>query len=416
VKISGFVAIVTGFVRATKMAKSRAIFITIVVIAVLVGTFKWWGAGQHHRASDSQETTTPDAQTQQATKESQKRREEAQGCAERAMMRLQQTWTEQPQQHARTELEESWVEYLQSIQAEGNFPNWSGRPCDLYLQNRPSTVGRAVELGFATIEARGDGLEKVQLTVTSTPQHPIVNQSLVVAAGTLFTSSSAGTQSMIAATSVRFQFYPVGTNTTDDTSSSLNKQEWDFEKPQARPAVFYPGKGAHIRNIASDVNIPQSVTQDVPSYCINRWREVPGSDAHFSVSEPDESNPLRKLAACLDQSSADHRDKQLAVWMVSDHLLELTTQELADKFFAEFKSHAVTPTPAEFADYLKKIKPDTSEEELEAIRHLTPGQILQVRDEALKRRADEEVQEYLKITRPLLEGCGIDVSSAAIYR
>jgi hypothetical protein len=395
------------------MTKARTILLGIVVIAVLVGTFNWWGSG-NHRASDGKQNAAPDGQTQQAA-QNQKREKEAFECAERAMMRLQQTWTERPQQHARTELEESWVEYLQSIQAEGNFPNWSGRPCDLYLQNRPSTVGRAVELGFATIEARGDGLEKVQLTVTSTPQHPIVNQSLVVAAGTLFTSSSAGTQSMIAASSVRFQFYPVGMNTTDDTSSSLNKQEWDFEKAQARPAVFYPGKGAHIRNIASDVNIPQSITQDVPSYCINRWREVPGGEAHFSVSEPDENNPLKKLAACLDESPADHRDKQLAVWMVSDHLLDLTTRGLADKFFGEFDAHAVQ-TPAEFADALKKMSPDIAEEKLDEIRRITPEQFRQARNEFIRAQAEEEVKKYVKITRPLLEGCGIDVSGAAFYR
>lgn len=400
------------------MIKARAILVGVIVFATAVGAYKWWRSTEpsqdSHGEAATQPLVQPDAQTQQATQD-QKRREEAQGCLDEGLRRLHQQAAEQPEQRENIELEENWLEYLQRIQAEGDFPNWSGGPCDLYLQTHAETVARAVDMGFATMEVRGDGLQKVTITVTSTPGHPIVNQSLLVPVGTLFTSSSAGTQSMIAASSIRFQFYPAAINSTDNSSSSRNEREMDFTKIRPQPAVFHPDARPALRNAALHLNVAQSVAQNVPSYCINRWREVPDTEAHFSVAELEESNPLRKLVACLDQNPAEHGMKQLAVWMLSDHLLDLTPQELADKFFAESDAHAVQ-TPAEFAESLKKNRPDISENDLEEIRSMPPEQFQQARVQLLRAQAEKEVKSYLEITRPLLEGCGVEVSGSAFFR
>lgn len=220
---------------------------------------------------------------------------------------------------------------------------------------------------------------------------------------------------MIAATSIRFQFYPATINTIENNSSFLNQPESDLRNSRPQLAVFHPGAGPTLRSVSTRLDVPQSVTQNVPSYCINRWREVPDTATHFSVAELDKGNPLRKLVACLDQSPAEHRAKQLAVWMISDHMLDLTPQELADKFFAESNTHALQ-TDDEFADALKKMQPDISEDKLAQIRSIPPEQFQQIRTELLKAQAADEVKSYREVTRPLLEGCGIDVSSSTFFR
>lgn len=397
------------------MMRVKAILVAVIVIAVVAGAYIWW-RGLHNQKFQGVANTQSElnAQTQELAQQVQKR-EEAQTCLDEALQRLHQAQAEHPEQSDDLELEANWLEYLQQIQAEENFPNWSGRPCDLYLQNHARTVTKSVELGLATIEARGDGLDKVTITVTSTPNNPIFNQSLILPAGTLFTSSSADAQNMIAATSVAFRFYPAATDTTDDSSSSRNERESDFKKVRVGLALFHRGARLEIRNIVLHENLPpQSVTQDVPSYCINRWRSVPDTEARFSASELEETNPLRKLVACLDQNPAEHRAKQMAVWMISDHLLDLTPQELADKFFAEIDAHAVQ-TSSEFADALKKTQPDIAEEKLEEIRRIPPEQFLQVRTTYLRAHAEEEVKSYLEVTRPLLEGCGFSLSGSAFF-
>jgi hypothetical protein len=397
--------------------RTRVLLVTVIAVIVAGGAFICWRSVHRGQQTQNQPTPPPQADEQtQAMQENQKRHEAAQGCLDEALKRLHQSATGQPRQRESIDLEESWLEYLQRIQAEGNYPNWSGPPCDLYLRNHPGTVSQAVDLGLLNLEVRGNGLQEVTVTVSAAPSHPIVNQSFVIPVGTLFTSSSSGTQSMVAATTIRFQFYPATINTTDDSnSSSQNRSPIELGNGRPQLAVFHPGMRAGLRNVIIRSSIPQSVTQNVPSYCINRWREVPESDSHFSVSQLDQNNPLRKLVACLDESPVEHGTKQLAVWMISDHLLDLTPQELSDKFFAESDTHAVQ-TATEFADAIKKRRPDISEDKLEQIRNIPPEQFQQIRTELLKAQAADEVKSYREVTRPLLEGCGIDVSNSAFFR
>jgi hypothetical protein len=396
------------------MKGKRAILAGVLAVAVAAGAYLWW-RGSHHEPITGSENSLPEPNAQPPeTAQRNQNRQEARTCFDEAQRRLRQEEAEHPEQTDNIELDLNWLEYLQSIQAEENFPNWSGHPCDLYLQNHFATVAKTVELGLATIEARGNGLDTVRITVMSTPNNPIFNQSLVLPAGTLFTSSSANTQNMIAATSVSFHFYAVAPGTTDD--NSLLRNGPDSFIGRARPAAFHPGEQGSLRSVMLHENLPaQSATQEVPSYCINRWRSVPDTDAHFDVSELEATNPLRKLVACLDQNSAKHRAKQMAIWILSDHLMDLTPQELADKFFAEGDAHAVQ-SASEFADALKKAEPDTPEDKLEEIRNIPAEEFQQERTKYLRAHAEDEVKSYLEVTRPLLEGCGFSVSSSALFR
>jgi hypothetical protein len=47
---------------------------------------------------------------------------------------------------------------------------------------------------------------------------------------------------------------------------------------------------------------------------------------------------------------------------------------------------------------------------------MTPEQFDELRTKILREEAGEEVKNYLAITRPLLEGCGIDLTGKAFFQ
>jgi hypothetical protein len=397
------------------MTKQRTILISVIagviVVAAIVGAYNWWWSKPVTNGV-TQQSAAPNAQGLNSAQQEQKQREDAQTCLHEALQRIGQMEQEEPEQHDNLELEKSWLEYLQRIQAEGSYQNWSDRPCDLYLRNHPNQIDQAVAQGFATVTAQGNGLKTVQVSVTSTANTPV----LYLPVGTLFTSSSSGTQSMIAAQSARFVFHPVKTD--DDTSQ--NSGPSPRGRPRLRVALLRRGADSEFRNAALNVNMSensseQTMTQEVSSYCINRWLDVPESNVQFTVSQPEESSPLRKLVSCLADNPADHKAKQAAVWMLSDGLMDLTPPELADKFFAYDDEH-YPRTLAEFMENLKGKNTDISEEDLQNLGSITPEQFDELRTKLLREQAEKEVQGYLAITRPLLEGCGIDLSGKAFFQ
>jgi hypothetical protein len=235
------------------------------------------------------------------------------------------------------------------------------------------TAGRAVEKAVASIEARGVDLENMTVTVTSK-----ANTTIIVPVGTRFSSSASGTQNMISAGTIRFVF----------TSAS-------------------PGS-------------PQTLTQQIPVYCVNRFLDVPTSASQFTVSYSEETDPVRKLVECLETKSASHRARQLAVWMISDQLLELSPEQLANKFVNEvevkWRAHATGP---ELAEILRESAPDTPAEVLDSITNMSADQVELVL-ESLKPKfradAEAEVKRYAEQTGPLLRDCGYDLSSAAFFK
>lgn len=234
-------------------------------------------------------------------------------------------------------------------------------------------AGNAVSTNVAQIEARGRDLENMSVTVTSS-----TNTTIVLPVATLFISSAGGTQNMMSAETVRFVF----------TTAS-------------------PGS-------------PQTITQLVPAYCINRFREVPTSDSEFTVSYSEETNPVRKLAACLEHKAGSKRAKQLAIWMVSDDLLALTPDELEQRFIEETESkvrHDVTGT--KLAAVIKEESPETPDEVLDAIKGMSTEELQPYLDRliaGLRGRSKTQVQEYRDETPRLLRACGYDLSKSRFYQ
>jgi hypothetical protein len=298
-----------------------------------------------------------------------------------------------PEERENKELEARWIRYLADIQSGGDHANWSDRPCELYVRNHRRPAAEAVSRGLVTIQAYGNNLQTVTVRVTLTSP---AGASIVVPVGTLFASASAGKQNMMAATSLRFIFAPVPAG---DSRASL-------------PERLNPIGTAHA--VYRTAQRPRTMERQVPAYCINRWRDIPGSDSRLAVSFPDASERLPRLVSCLETQPGGHRAKQLAVWMISDGLIDLTRSQLEERLYAEGAKNA-PQTGAELAELLKQIDPSVSEELLRQTRSLPRAEVARVLATRLREDAQKDLARYAA-TEPLLRGCGYDVSGSAFFR
>lgn len=391
------------------MKNTKAIFIAVTIgVVVLVGgtaVYHRWRLGQQlSQSSATQPGVEANAPTLVSPSEDEKLKQEAQTCLHEAIQRLNNIAADQPDHKGDIELDKDWLEYLQQIQAERSFPNWSDKPCDLYLKKHPRDVAQATALGLVTIDAQGNGLKTVSVTVTATVSNPV----FFLPVGTLFTSSSGGTQSMITATTVPLVFHPVeqDNNTTFLSGAPLSGG------PKVQPAVFQLGRNQGFRQIASTVG-EQVAKTEVETFCVNRWLKIPESDTSFSVSEPDPNDSRRKLVACLEHNPTGHFAKQMAVWMVSDRLIDISQQEFENKLFAEMEEES--SSLEQFLQSLQRESTPLSEEELRQLQKLTPAEFEEIRDKVLRSEAHSQVKNYVEVTQPLLEGCGIDLSGSTFF-
>jgi hypothetical protein len=317
-----------------------------------------------------------------------------------------------PQQREAKDLERRWVQYLEEIQSQADHANWSGQPCELYARNHRRSAREAVALGLATIEAQGNGLKSVTLRVTL---NGATGTSIIVPVGTQFTSGSAGTQNMMAAASIRFSFAPVPAGDTRAAAGPLESLRFMLDRPSligaARAGERYGLRQAMYRPPSG----PRTYVGEVPAYCINRWRNVPGADAAFSVSYPDEASPLPRLLSCLEKQPAEHGVKQLAVWMISDDLVNLTPAQLEERIFEEVKGKARHLTGAELAEIAKQRNASISEDLLRQMRSLSSAEVEQVQSILLRRLAQEDARAYAE-AGPLLQACGYDTADSAFFR
>ena len=133
------------------MTKQRTILISVIagviVVVAVAGAYKRWRSRPVPNGV-TQQSSEPNVQDLNSVQQEQKQRKDSQTCLNEALQRIGQMEEEEPDQHDNLELEKSWLEYLQRIQAEGNYQNWSDRPCELYLRNHPNHVDQAVAMGM----------------------------------------------------------------------------------------------------------------------------------------------------------------------------------------------------------------------------------------------------------------------------
>ena len=232
------------------------------------------------------------------------------------------------------------------------------------------TLAEAMDEEEASVAVTGVDVEELSVTIRAT--HP---GKIIIPGGTVFTSAGPNTQNMMAAHDV---------------------------------VVVFSG------DPAQPFLTPQSQTKAVEVYCVNRFLDAPTSSTDFTVSSGgDDLDPVRRLAACLERdSTAPHYAKQLAIWMSSDNFVKMSVAEVR----AKMRQHAEDLLNNPNSQGWEKIreKSHLTPEQVQAIID-DPPQLEKVRSSAYQ-EVDQEISDYRSIAGPLLEKCGISISTSKFFQ
>lgn len=389
----------------------KRIFGAVALVVVVVGAAIYWASHPPRPTPTPAPQPAPDVSSQIEAG-----RQSAQDCLDQALTQIQQVGGDTPHALEKRNLEKRWVQYLQQLQAEHNYPNWPGPPCDLYVRRTKQSVSQAVASGIAQLEVHGAGLDKITVSVTVAPDVSVPGGTLVIPVGAVFASATNSTQNMMAAESVRFAF------STDSMSLSTPHATPGPSSIWFRPATFETSDSVRLLRVSSPQPRPsQSVTQDIPVYCINRWRHTPKKEDRFSLAEPDFNSPVQKLVSCLEHTQEEHKTKQAAVWMLADNLMNMTAQTVAENLFANIQQEAPVDLD-HFVVYVAGIlrldrsgmSDEKLEEKLEELRQQLSDNFEQKRRTFLWNIALVNVESF-KTTAPLLQGCGFDLSNKEFF-
>ena len=229
----------------------------------------------------------------------------------------------------------------------------------------------AQQEGLATVAVRGVDVEKLSVQVSSSQAGVIT-----IPVGTVFASNSDGTQTMMAAKTVR---------------------------------VVFPGEPGQR------YEVPQVQTVEVDVYCLNRMLKAPTPESEFTVvAGGGQYAPAGSLATCLENQDADHGAKQAAIWMTSDGFINMSEDEVRERLKAnraeEFEATLSSPKKrAELRDSL-----GISEEQFEQI--LDDPVLRDILLAEAHSEAETEISRYKTGARVLLEACQIDVSNSRFFQ
>jgi hypothetical protein len=244
----------------------------------------------------------------------------------------------------------------------------------MFLHAAPVPLSEAVSEGAASVSITGVNIESLEFTISS--QKPA---QIVIPAGTMLASGAPETQNMMTAQSI---------------------------------VVTFDGE--------SDVS-SGSLTQmiQVPVYCINRHLEAPTPVSTFTLGTvTEETEPVQKLAQCLEGSGASHREKQYAIWSVSDKFIHMNDDEFLNTELETVRADMHRQGGEGLADKIEREMPDVQPEILALFRSLSGEEL----DEAFEYMRPDFLAEKRKelatmrdAARPLLERCGYAVDTLPLF-
>lgn len=234
------------------------------------------------------------------------------------------------------------------------------------------TITEVADTGAASVTVTGLDLENIQFTVSATRA-----MQVVIPAGLMLVSGEAGTQNMMTAQTIVVALQ--GTPDAPDTQNIV-----------------------------------------VPVYCVNRYLETPTSVSSFSMGTvSEETEPVQQLAQCLEGLTAGHRDKQSAIWSISDHFASMDKNAFVESGLEHARSEMLRLGPDGMADKLQREKPDTPPEFVAIIRAISPDDLPDLFDSSIRPQVEvEKRNEFDKMrlaARSLLEQCGYDVTTLPMF-
>lgn len=236
-------------------------------------------------------------------------------------------------------------------------------------------VDEAGGRGWVDLEPQYAEPDRLSVTVTLDRSE---STTVVVPAGTIYRSGRPGAQDLIAGQTVRVRFT-------------------GGQAPQH-----------------------QVVSQEV--YCLQRRLRTPDVGERFAWNPGggEEMNSIRKLVGCLEQARAEssHTDRQIAVWIVAEKLLDDPAGE-AERKFRDFLRQRLTHAADEELDKLRSTlaksfgngKAMTDKEARKYIEDFRGNQLAAL----VETRLDEELRTARQHTRPLLRSCGYNVDASPFF-
>jgi hypothetical protein len=169
-----------------------------------------------------------------------------------------------------------------------------------------------------------------------------------------------------------------------------------------------------------------SATAQVRTYCLDEFAPVPplqstlifaGSTDTRRVSE-EETEPLHRLADCLERSSLNSEDKQIAVWAVHDDLLHKTVSQALAFLSAGFERQLQRDLEAKVAgnrSVIRAAAPHLSDDEVEAqIQSAMQDERTANRQQAAQ-MADRQLENLRRHDREALLSCDYQVNLLAVF-
>lgn len=175
-----------------------------------------------------------------------------------------------------------------------------------------------------------------------------------------------------------------------------------------------------------------TASAQVRTYCLDEFAPVPPMQASLAfaavartstgsrdVVTEEETEPLHKLAACLEDSSLSNDDRQVAVWAVHDGLLTMTRDNALARLAQGFEQQLTR----EFTAKVERTRPAivaasphlTADEIDDQIQAAVNEQTLANRDEA-QRLAERQLANLVQHDREMLSSCGFDPNQSPLFQ
>lgn len=243
----------------------------------------------------------------------------------------------------------------------------------LWSGTRAVPIAEAVRSGAVQVSVAGVNIENLQFTFTATAGGPA---QIVIPAGTLLASNDAGTQNMMTARAITVV-------------------------------------------LQSDPGSPAPQTVTVPVYCINHHLAAPTPVSAFTLGTiTEETEPVQRLAQCLEHLSAEHRHKQFAIWSVSDKYVDMDETAFVEDAYDRWQADIHKLGPDGVADKIQRELKDVPPEQVALIRSLSPAEldeILTPLRPQLVQGKREQFKQMRTTAKPLLEQCGYATDTLRMF-
>jgi hypothetical protein len=192
----------------------------------------------------------------------------------------------------------------------------------------------------------------------------------------------------------------------------------------------FSGTGKHQAMAVSHttvIDVPAAagtmVRTEIPAYCLNRFLPPPSLEASLKLeegsgSEPEEREPIQKLIKCLEKGSADRKVGQMAVWVVTEGLLDKSRSQVLELFRARAEKELVAEVETKLASAenfqaLKTQFPDIPEERIRERIAQTKRDVAQAE---VAKVIEREIDDYVRSAYHPLRDCGYDTSTARFFQ